>query len=1370
MGFLGTGYLYNWGTGNSGENFIPSKITGSFISGILEVGNTFNVVQIQDIPKQTVINPPLYPQGKFGFVIYNSNSKISPFNKIEVFSSFSGLKPGSFTSGSDFVGKLIVATNAGGFGVRNNRALISLGKTLGTGSGIYIYPQDTFISITKDKLRYKEYDSWSGDYNLFSGNQFTGIYIDNNFVPFSGVDGGAIIRDVGSDKLSLYEVQYGTLNPVESGKLVRQKILFKDLNIEYPRYDIVTPVSNKSWASYDMSTGMVNDTKNVFSYAFQFVDRVTTRDSGIIITSGNENENPFEYLNLLEPPKITSGIDTSFSNYIGYCFSRGGCGEGAPLEDVYECFTGASISGPEYRDFVSGVLKKYVSQEYVNEADVASDLIISSGVAISGLFSYQTGQIYFNNFITGDRVIFNLYNFDYTGLHRSYHLNSDPLYPGTGFELHYPRDFNNIDTLINKLNEKLNNVNYSVWYPYDCLSGEAASIYITGRLMAFEKFVGSGAANINDKNYNNIISYRSLRNYERGFGLDLDLINREEYTNDLYSQSFKKGFSYLLPDVIELQGLTGDRWLVLDRRSGLHKQLTGLEATQIPLNADPNLFLLSGSDYLNSNNVTGEPIISIETGIEEVFFSGGFKTLQKFKQKTFNPAPPYCGVSTLERNIFIVEPTGWPVNVNPCSEEMEIKEEEEGSYQLEQEDDKLGLFLNVKRTGWRLEPTGKYLACVTTPDGDPSKIKFSGYRVVMKNFSGITPTGQDIYLQPLPEIYITNINFFSLENAPIPVHTGKAECLIGSKYTLDVADTIAIPFDYDFEYTVDSESQTGLFKAFNYPIIYPLRSFYITGDPVVNLNQISLGGSTRGTTGVFDNTTKKLSSGSLLNILVSDPGLIDSLFWNKGKTAIWQYSDNGLSGWSGFKLYYNNTGYFSGTATGDGGLGPGIVYTGYLPRNADWFRIVNLTTGDPLKVSFTGWSGYYDFPDVKFVRESGKLIGNITGLVNGSFPASGNISHIFGDKYFYNPTESKVYFREDVSGSVFRSGILSGTFNIIKDFVINQELFLGGRLTSEPLLHEIISDGLVTGLLTGITYFKPNTEGLLLLTGEITGMSKSGFYNYQGILVTGAGDVNESNFPYYPVYTGVIQSQGVVNINFNRIRNFDVFNLNNRTVTFNTNSGTFFAPDYFSNIDILLNTINTNVDIFYATAEKINSTGLRITALETFAPGISGNLIGLTGNGSGFSFSSSTLTGGQTFFPKLFPTTIFSGFTNGSIASTGFYTSSGSGSITGIIPTFTGIRTFTGVWDLKTGLNTLLSFLGNNFISSGNYKNSANFSDIYNNFQIKVFYENELNTDSFDPLDVAQIKIKDNNFSLLTNPPSGENGEFIFRITGIRTL
>lgn len=1385
MASLGTGYLYNWGVGLSGENSIPNELTNAFVSGFIGVGNTFNVAKVVDPPVKLTPPanlPPKKPYGKFGFGIYNSDSEISPIQKLEIFSSFSGVGTGAFISGGDFIGKIYMTTNGGQNGVKNSRAFISLGKTLGTGSGIYTYPQDTFITINKNNLRYKDFDSWTGDYNLFTGNNFTGYYENNQFKIFSGVDGGAIIKDIGGTKgiaggLNLYEVQYGTLLPIPSGKLVRQKILFQNLGVEYPQYDVVTTMNNKIWASYDVKTGMLNNNRNVFAYAFQFIDIVTTRDSGIIITSGS-NRNPFEYLTQINPPDITSGFDTSFSSYIGYCFSRSSCPPASLQEndDAVECFSGTSISGLEYKKFVSGVLAKYASQEYKKEVDATSDLAISSGVVATGLFSYQTGNIYFNNFITGDKFIFNLYNFDYTGNYRNYHLNNDPLYPSLKVELSYPYDFTGIDQLVLRLNQKLNNVNHWVWYPYDCLSGQISGIYISGRIMAFEKLTGSGYQS-GDRDYNNVIAYRSLRNYQRGFDLKFDLVDRQEYVEELYRKVYRKGLSYLIPDTIELQGLSGTGWVVLDRREKMYKSLLKLPPTKIALNVDPDLFLPTNQDYLTSSEITGQPIVVVETGIEEVTFEGGYRTLQRFKQKSYTDAPPYCPIRTFERNIYIVEPTGWPANRTPCLEQEEMLAEEEQkkdeitSPRESESNETLELFVNFKRTGWLLEPTGRYLSCITAPDYDPKKINFSGYRIVMKNFSGIEPSGDNIYLKPMPEVYISNVNLWSLQPDTFSTHTGKAECLIGSTYRVDVADIVGIPFDYDFEYTISSEDKKGLFTAQNYPIIYPYKVFYPTG-AISGNNKTLIGINPTGyfaLSGVGGNTLL-LSSGSQLSIYVA--GYPVDSNWQGGRSITWLASNDNIN-YSGFKLYNNDIPYFSGIGVNDGGLG-NVNYTGYLPKNARYLRVAQLTTGQSaIKINYTGWSGYYDYPYVKFVRESGQLVGNVTGLLNGTFAGSGLIEYTFGNRYFYDPATSRVSFKKDLSSSFYRSGILSGNFNVIKDYVINQELLLGGRLSSPPEYYEVYQDNLLTGFITGISYYKPNTEGLYYLNSTITGLSKSGYYIYTGVLVTGSGIyIDENNFPYYPEYTGVIQAQSMLLIDFNKINNFDIFKLNNTTITYNSETGTFFAPDYFSNMDNLIEIINTNVDIFYATGQKINETGLKITALEYYAPGINGNSIILTGNGTGFTFTSSNLTGGKTFYPRLYPTTEFAGFANGVIASTGFYVGTGSGTITGYVPTFTGIRTFTGIWDFKTGDNTLLkSFLKNNWISGykNAYINSGNFSGL-NNLKLQVLYRNELETFSTDPVDVATITVYDKNYNLLSNPPVGESSSLIFRITGIKNI
>lgn len=1383
MASLGSGYLYNWGIGFSGENSIPLELTGSLVNDFIGVGNTFNVAKVIEKPIVTnQVDQIKKPYAKFGFAFYNSDSKTSPLYKLEILSSFSGTQSGDFTSGSDFIGKLYITTNGGAPGVKNNRGLMSLGKTLGTGSGIYLYPQDTFISINKNNLRYKNLDTWSGDYNLFSGNEFTGYFQNNIFTRFSGVDGGAVIRDVGNTKgaangLNVYEILYGTQNAVQSGQLVRQKILFQDLKTEYPRYETTQPTDNKTWASYDVRTGILNNSRNVFAYAFQFIDIATTRDSGVVITSGTQN-NPFEYLQKLELPILTSGFDTSFSNYIGYCFSKNQCPvDTVKEEDVIECFTGSDISSNEYREFVSGVLKKYESQASQGGVDASSDLSISSGDLVDSLFTYQTGFIYFNNFITGDKINFNLYNFDYTGAYQQYHLNNNPIYPPSGFELLYPSDFSNIDQLVSKLNEKLNNANPWIWYPYECLSGEATGIYISGGVMYFEKLTGSGYES-GDKNYNNIISYKSLRNYKQGFDLNFDLVDRQEYVEELYIQVFKKGFSYLIPNVVELQGISGDNWVVLDRRSGVYNNLTGLESTKIPINADPNLFLLSGLNFLNSNDITGQDFIDSETGIQEILFSGGFQTIQSFRQSLSNNAPPYCSIKTSERTINIVQPTGWPAGFNPCksgeSEDPDKKEEQAPESGQEDSPPKIELFLNVKRTGWLLEPTGKYLSCITGPDYDPYKIQFSGYRVVMRDFSGLAPTPENIYIKQMPEVYISNINLWSLESTPITAHTGKSQCLIGSKYTLDVADIVAIPFDYNFQYTIAGEDKKGIFTALNYPIVYPLRSFYITGNPVSRVNQNSPGVSNPNTTGFFDLggsphvSIRKLSSGSLLHLRLFNPLFLD---WSKGKAAVWECSNNGIN-FSGFQLYNSGVSYFSGRATGDGGVGI-ATYTGYLPRDADQFRVSSPVTGvDYFRLSYTGWSGYYDFPNIKFIKESGKLVDNITGFINGVFTGIGFINQTFGNRYFYNPSTEEITFRTDLTNLFTGSGILSGNAVAIKDFVINQDLLIGGRLNITPEYSQVISSGIFTGVLNNVNYVQNNTTGLYLLSGYVSGTSNSGYF-YFSTGVTGSGIyINEEIYPYYPFPTGYRQSSGTITIDYSKIKNFNLISINNTNVSYHTNTGVYFAPDFFHNTESLVNSINLSPTLFNCSGTQLSSSGLLLTA-NSLSLGADGNNILLTGNGSGVTFSANFLTGGKTFYPRLFPTTNFSGNANGVGVATGFYYVNTSGAITGNVPTFTGIRTFTGIWGLQTGQDfDFLSFLGNNFLSGTNaYFNTQQFTDETNILKVLVQYSNHLNTDENDILDVANLKINDLNFnSIFPTGTPNNTGIYNFRITGIKTL
>jgi hypothetical protein len=1373
---LGTGFIYNWGLGFSGENVTPNQITGVYASGA-DVGQDFNAAIVFTPGPPEPLSPKIRPRnefGNFGVQIFNTDARVAPLKEVSIETTFSGSGVNSsFVQGNAFVGKAVIALTRGDNAVKSDKSFVNLGSTLGVSSGKYIFPQDTFVKIYSNDLQFKTGDSWleyENQFLFYNNASFKGY----TFTGFKPADAGIILsllptRSRGLN-LKIYDIDYGTAEAFPSGSLLRQRFIFNNLGQQNPIIEQKLPQDNKSWASYNIQNGMQNNTKNVFAYAFQFIDIVTTRESGIIIKSNESEKNPFEiYRNLLHPV-LNTGFDTSFSKYIGYCFNRLSCPPTEPEEDAIECYTGIATTGKEYADFISGIKEKYRNQAFVQEFDTASNLSISSGISISGLFVEQTGSLVYNSFFTGESIKFELYPYNYTGLYRSYHLGNDPLFPSYSFEITYPNDFTDINSLTNALNTRLRNVNWPVWYPYECLSGEFSGVYLTGNLMSFQVFSGIETG---EKDFNNIIHFRSLRNLVNGFDITLNKIDREQFIEDLRLQQFRRGFSYLIPNVIELQGLTGpvggntgNRWLVLDRRSGLYDDLTGLESTKVPLDANPDFFGFDINNlFLNSSTLTGLST-GISFDIEEIFISGGFKTLNIFSQKGFNPVPAYCNTPLWSREITIVQPTGWPSGVNGCDPKLEFPKEEpddEEEEDGEEEDENIELFLEVKRTGWLLEPTGQYLNCLTAPDYNPAKIQFSNYRLVLKDFSGLKPTPENIYLIPQNEIYINNINLWSLQSEPIGVHTGEAQCLIGSDYTVDIQDIIGLPFDFDFQYSITGEDRSGIYRSMNEIIDFPLKSFYPTA--LAFTRTTALNAPTP--TGFYAiggvNNVRTLDSGSMFWLFVTGSN------WTGGRSVRWESSYNSVD-FSGFRLFRNGSGYLSGVGTGNNGIGPGI-YTGYLPRQDRFLRLVQPSIGDQnISITYTGWNGFYDFPTVKFVNRSGKVVGNTTGLLTADFTGSGIITNTFGNRFFYDPPTQEVYFRIDLSGFVTGSGILSGDAIAIKDYVINQELYAGGsRLSLDPIYVERISGGNFIGTIKNVNYFEPNVVGLYNLTGLITGISNSGYFNYNQV-VTGSGIPDGDNVPFYPIFTGFKQAEALLFIIQENLSNFEFLRLNNRTITYNDNTGSYQAPDYFHNIDSLLNIINTNEIAFNATGIKLNDTTLFLRASEEFAIGFSGNNLTITGLGPGIIAPKTNFESGITFYPPLLPITPFSGVARGNVASTGFFTGLGSGIITGDIRTFTGVRKFTGVWDIKTGSDILLSFLGNNFISGEIYKNKEIFEELYNNFQIQVFYDNELNTDNSDPVDISEIKIKDNNFNLLENPPTGENGEFIFRITGVRTV
>jgi hypothetical protein len=1703
---FGTGFLYNWGNGISGEQFIPANITGVLFSGIA-VGENFNASAAVIIPPSGIIvtsGEKIKNFGRFRFELFTPYASISPINtfqKISTIFSTGGVQ----NTGISKENFLEILTSKKEENIVLNRGLIVSGVSGNTSIS-------TFISSKRNDRNYLSGDSWL---------QYSGEFFYNDFTGFQNDDAGIILRDVGlkSTEIVKYRIDYGVDPNFTSGS-GKNTILFKNLKIDYPTGIFFNASNEKVWASYQLDfgpklsgyqnfnnlnfnvsvPGTVNNSRNVFAYAFEFIDIVTLRDSGTLVVSEGPTEDPFANLRQLEDPRLTTGFDTSFSNYIGYCFTRKPCPEtkDKETEDVFLCWTGSgsepaptsreTATGRAYARFISGVKDTYKNQGSQKSVfDGLSDLTLSSGVLVSGLFRQQTGQVIYNSFFSGDTISFKLYPFDYNRFYRSYHLGNTPLFPETGFTIRYPQDFTGIDNLVTVLNNRLSGISYPVWYPYDCLSGESTGIYIYGGLMSFEKDITIATGN---KNYNNVIKFRSLRNYASGFQLSLNLVDREEFIQDLELQYFRKGFSYLIPDVIELQARTGDQWLILDRRQDLYNKFTGLERTLVPLDAKPELFLDdSTEDWLSSLEVTGTGTFSF-FDFEEILLEGGYLELNRFEQRGFNPGnvPPYCPGAegkSFERSISVVTPTGWPTGIDGCDpkllEEGEpcpepvipfcdeslgckiVTDRSDGClfYKCEcpkPEKENLELFLSVLRTGWTLELTGVYLNCLTGPDFDPNKISFPEYRFVARNFSGLKADIKNQYLIPKRETYFTNVNLFSVKPSGIGIHEGQAKCLIGSDYELQIQDIVALPFNTVFDYSISGENFSGIYKALDQILTYApteeernVKFVRRPGKIVGNATGLVNGDFTgrnfiehnfvgSSPSGYFYNPeqrevyfTQKVSGfferSGILNtgIFVLKEEVINFELLAGGRlNTTPEYIEASGSGFytgilrneryfqTGARGIYNLTGEFSGFSTsgffdiliptgtrytGDGFIEPfvsGRIFSGspillqsgfqlivkpfpsenfisgnfstlnslisgdfitsdnYIFRSPDNFSVFIINTGIitgtslnpvlpfPTETSVTGFGEYRDPNGFVFrnkvktlmtgnflVRRSDsscfgfwpetlyplKTIATITGFTSNFFVSgqtgiisgysgnllidkgsfglltgftttgfitgtsisfiktdygnevdiiNNNIRLTRGNQYpIYNPLYQTDAYDDSWTTSggfllnpAYTLWNLDGWTNLNnfknREYTVLNSLWGGGGIGANIVGTELImwdflgneyylikfnqwTQGSNGG---GFSYIRskistmPSREmysplsfiqnetvlienknpffagenrikGLYKIQDILTGDENTNFTGLKyifsclndkdivfnspankNVYITSTGNLigrpvfatqelmgSTSNKPFFPIPTGFIQASTNISFDFDTIRTFDRLSINNTTISYHPDSSLYPAPDYFNNLDSLLFIINSNPEIFNITGEKLDDFEIGLSALNGLRPGSGGNNLQVSKRSSGIFIPADFLTGGQTFYPIMSPISLFSGFATGKVGVTGIFSETGSGAISGFVPTFTGIRYFTGIWNIKSGFNnSFRSYFANNLISGNNYFSSQLFQNEYNIVQLLISYNNQLNTTE-NILDVANLKIKDLNYNKIFPTGSPDvTGEIIFRITGSKTL
>jgi hypothetical protein len=954
----------------------------------------------------------------------------------------------------------------GDFGVLSKDIVINITGSCATSTGTGVGPtptptptQDlicrmgilnlynTNISIQKNKDFYGENNSWTSGYDEFASYGQIYAYTGN---------AGFILDNYGQQESS-YSVKYGPYCNIGSTGtgLFRQSVSLRALkkNALIP-YESVS--SNKNaWASYAVGDGlkMSQQSNNVFSYSIEFVKQISSNYT-IAASGGTGIESG---LSSLTVPEV--------KNYTGNIFALGGttlcpvdCGESAePPEPLNLCWTGKNITGADYWAFISGIAKRFPSN-FIRFNERTSTLLETQSPPVSGdfadMFNIKSGYINWNNFIEGDSVNFNLYAYNYTGLYRQYHLNNNPIHSNVNLSFQYGKDFFDINSLTNSLNASLNDKQYKIWYPYLCLSGQPFGLYITGSLMSFSVDSGDG----------NKINFISNRNYTSGFDISLTLARRDKIKEKAVSKiSGVSGYSYMLPDSIELQARTGSRWLVLDRRTNLYAGLTGLEVTTKKIAQDN--WLNSGDAFVSNfvsppitGELTGEEFVPLveDPSNEDSLKVGEIKQVYQYTQYRYEQANKYCAPENVGRGVNVLWPSGFPSGYTGGCEiktgEDEIcdtccKWSQQNKFSgILISEDKLSDYEGCKegvmipyviigsetcyictgvdrkapppkpleiskgfyRTGWNLNPTGEYLSCLLSPDYDLTKISFPEYRVVLKNFRGVPINQSSLGLQQQSGFIVKNINLFSSKSFDIGSYTltGKDQCAIGSDYTLQVQGITRLPFVSGFPYVIDSQSQSGVYTATNEAVPYTpvgneINTYFINSPGVI------VGDVTGFVNGTF--TGSGVVSAEFKNNYLYDPVTNNVYF----ETGISGYTSSGLAISLSGQAYTLTQNTINSSVVAGGVFSNQMYYQNVISGDD---RITGLLTG--VSYSKGGVTGLY------------YLTGRKTGISNNGYY---NHTEIINTGYSYIAANGNAFY-SDATGSNFATATININTGYINNF------------------------------------------------------------------------------------------------------------------------------------------------------------------------------------------------------------------------------------------------------------------------------------------------------------------------------------------------
>ncbi len=682
-----------------------------------------------------------------------------------------------------------------------------------TGSGLF------FSTPTNTLKRYllENNESWLNNYNNFSGYNLTG-YNNNN----AGIiiNNNEITRINNQNK---FHINYGINNTnLISGNYYKQLIQIrpqKPKNIGYNSFF----KNDEAWASYDVSTGMMIPNK-IFSYAINIV--ASGVFSGYFYYTGNidaNTETGRAFLsNSAKSPELYTGVNSvlgflSFDNFKSLCQELFPCEYESVTEEEI-CYTGDLIDTFSFQNFLSGISARARSGEVIVPP---KDNNLLNSVEAPGI-KYSTitlsGYILYNNWLSGDSIKFNIYNYNYSGLYKNYHLNNDPIYPTTGFTLIYPDDWNSLDSLVSKLNEKANILNtYPIWYPYECLSGSESGIYITGKLIEFKKNT-QPTGEIPIDHFNNRIDFISSRgypqieNFESYFSYDLSF----SLSQRLPPARVYNGFNYLIPDIIRLEGFNKNTqsWNILDQKTNLYESFKDVEQIlkPIPLKLKPEEFIEEEkeeelpeaelpSGILCKDQIASEPVRVViynknplcppEIKTKDIIITAPNKNCQQYK---IGPNGEQIPKFTAKQLCEAGTPEGGEGGGG-------------GDENLGEDDKSIGN-LHIIRTGWNL-----------SKEFFNNSSEYSKYKISLYNFSGLF--NENLFQKQ--SFFVENINLYSAKPTNFTAHGGDPICTINADYTIDVQGIVPIEISGIFNYTLIPE-ESGIYKFFNTPFIRSIKN------------------------------------------------------------------------------------------------------------------------------------------------------------------------------------------------------------------------------------------------------------------------------------------------------------------------------------------------------------------------------------------------------------------------------------------------------------------------------------------------------------------------------------------------------------------